>query len=138
MNYDEYGWRKFLTEARKPAKKPKMYTEQKLLRELEEDEYELIRDAIQSMGPEELAFNELFGGKERLILDFKAFDESSDLGKFAKTFQDQGYTVDWEKGMVYAEREVSPKSTTDDIMACLLYTSPSPRDLSTSRMPSSA
>ena len=119
MNYDEYGWRKFLTEARKPAKKPKMYTEQKLLRELEEDEYELIRDAIQSMGPEELAFNELFGGKERLILDFKAFDESSDLGKFAKTFQDQGYTVDWEKGMVYAEREVSPKSTTDDIMAAI-------------------
>ena len=26
----------------------------------------------------------------------------------------------------------------DDLMACLLYTSPSPRDLSTSRMPSSA
>ena len=71
------------------------------------------------MGPEELAFNELFGGKTRLILDFKAFDESSDLGKFAKTFQNQGYTVDWEKGMVYAEREVSPKSATDDIMAAI-------------------
>ena len=27
---------------------------------------------------------------------------------------------------------------TADYMACLLYTSPSPRDLSTSRMPSSA
>tara|TARA_Y100000996_G_scaffold295325_4_gene233739 strand:- start:2002 stop:4434 length:2433 start_codon:yes stop_codon:yes gene_type:complete len=119
MNYDEYGWRKFLTEARKPAKKPKMYTEQKLLRELEEDEYELIRDAIDTMGPEELAFNELFGGKTRLILDFKAFDETSDMGKFAKVFQNQGYTVDWEKGMVYAEREVSPKSATDDIMAAI-------------------
>ena len=29
-------------------------------------------------------------------------------------------------------------SSTDDIITCLLYTSPSPRDLSTSRMPSSA
>ena len=28
--------------------------------------------------------------------------------------------------------------TTDDTRTCLLYTSPSPRDLSTSRMPSSA
>ena len=28
--------------------------------------------------------------------------------------------------------------TLEDIMDCLLYTSPSPRDLSTSRMPSSA
>ena len=30
------------------------------------------------------------------------------------------------------------QSANDDIEACLLYTSPSPRDLSTSRMPSSA
>ena len=29
-------------------------------------------------------------------------------------------------------------SLTENQMACLLYTSPSPRDLSTSRMPSSA
>ena len=32
----------------------------------------------------------------------------------------------------------SGKSTTAKIILCLLYTSPSPRDLSTSRMPSSA
>ena len=30
------------------------------------------------------------------------------------------------------------EATTQDLKACLLYTSPSPRDLSTSRMPSSA
>ena len=30
------------------------------------------------------------------------------------------------------------KDTPDDLVDCLLYTSPSPRDLSTSRMPSSA
>ena len=32
----------------------------------------------------------------------------------------------------------SQQETLDKILACLLYTSPSPRDLSTSRMPSSA
>ena len=40
---------------------------------------------------------------------------------------------------IHALLMISPEPlTTDDIMSCLLYTSPSPRDLSTSRMPSSA
>ena len=34
--------------------------------------------------------------------------------------------------------DIVPGSRTDHSMICLLYTSPSPRDLSTSRMPSSA
>ena len=34
--------------------------------------------------------------------------------------------------------EVCPRTRTDYEKLCLLYTSPSPRDLSTSRMPSSA
>ena len=33
---------------------------------------------------------------------------------------------------------ICPPATLLNVMACLLYTSPSPRDLSTSRMPSSA
>ena len=37
--------------------------------------------------------------------------------------------VDWQLGFQKAASET---------MSCLLYTSPSPRDLSTSRMPSSA
>ncbi len=119
MNYDEYGWRKFLTEARKPAKKPKMYTESRLLRELTQDEFDIIEDAIDSMEPEDMAFNDLFEGKTRLVIDFQAFDQTSDMGKFAKTLQDQGYAVDWEKGLVSAEREVSTKSATDDIMAAI-------------------
>ena len=39
-------------------------------------------------------------------------------------------------------KNVGPQTTVEvvqlDVTACLLYTSPSPRDLSTSRMPSSA
>ena len=43
----------------------------------------------------------------------------------------------------YREQEVEVTApwvlgATEDIIICLLYTSPSPRDLSTSRMPSSA
>ena len=47
-----------------------------------------------------------------------------------------------KNGKPYEKRKSIPnESTTNnkmEIMACLLYTSPSPRDLSTSRMPSSA
>ena len=37
-----------------------------------------------------------------------------------------------------SEKELSKLFTMDEYGTCLLYTSPSPRDLSTSRMPSSA
>jgi hypothetical protein len=110
MNYDESGWRSFLTEAKKPAKKPKMYTEHKLLRELDDDEYEYIRDAVDSMGPEELAFNDLFDGKTRLVLDFPTMNTSSDLGKFVGNFREMGYDVDWEKGLISGERELKDGS----------------------------
>ena len=47
-----------------------------------------------------------------------------------------------EKRTVYPDNTISYKNTTYQILpdpySCLLYTSPSPRDLSTSRMPSSA
>ena len=33
-------------------------------------------------------------------------DTESELGKFAKFFRDQDYEVEWDKGMVYAEREI--------------------------------
>ena len=38
----------------------------------------------------------------------------------------------------YANSEDKANDVVQEIVACLLYTSPSPRDLSTSRMPSSA
>ena len=47
----------------------------------------------------------------------------------------------WPDLLIYNESEyffVEVKSTNDQLSDCLLYTSPSPRDLSTSRMPSSA
>ena len=45
----------------------------------------------------------------------------------------------WYKSPLREEHEPSFKVNTDrNLWYCLLYTSPSPRDLSTSRMPSSA
>ena len=43
---------------------------------------------------------------------------------------------EWRKDLVRANNEALYNGSMDD--NCLLYTSPSPRDLSTSRMPSSA
>ena len=105
MNYDEDSWRAFLTESRLPARKPR-----KLLRELDEDEYSLIEDAVNDMGPEDLAFNELFRGKERLVLDFPTMNTSNDLGKFVDMFREMGYDVDWEKGLISGVRKLQDSS----------------------------
>jgi len=110
MNYDEYGWRTFLTEARNPTPNPRMYTERRLLREVNEEEIEHIRAAIDEMGAEDLAFNELFQGKTRLVLDFPTMDTSSDLGKFVDNFREMGYDIDWEKGLISGERELKDGS----------------------------
>ena len=45
-------------------------------------------------------------------------------------------TVDIDEGVIARDRLKASKIT--PLQPCLLYTSPSPRDLSTSRMPSSA
>ena len=44
----------------------------------------------------------------------------------------------WESVGSKSTNETGPMSLHAKTIACLLYTSPSPRDLSTSRMPSSA
>ena len=65
-------WRKYLVEG--------SYNESVLLREISEDEVELIQDAIDSLEPEDLPFNELFGGKERIVIPFPTFDTKTETG----------------------------------------------------------
>jgi len=111
MNYNQYEWRKFLAEARSRAPEPKFtLVERRLLRELDEDEVEHIRDAIHAMFAEDLAFNDLFKGKTRLVLDFPTKNVSTDLGKFVDSFRVLGYDVSWEKGLVSGERELKDSS----------------------------
>ena len=48
------------------------------------------------------------------------------------------FALKYAKGSVYLELPGSSYSGGDEIKGCLLYTSPSPRDATLSRMPSSA
>ena len=92
----------------KPSGKsaPPMGEGLQLLRELDENEVEHIRTAIDEMGPEDLAFNDLFQGKTRLVVRFPVKDSESALGKFVHELE-QVFKLDieWEKGIVSAERE---------------------------------
>ena len=60
------NWRKFLAEG--------SFKEKKLLREITEDELEHIAKALNEMGPEDLAFNNLFDGKNRILIPFPTRD----------------------------------------------------------------
>jgi len=88
---------------------------EKLLRELDETEYEIVTDVLDDLAPDDLAFNELFAGKMRLIINFPTMDNQSELGQFAEELkQVLKLNVDWEKGMVSAQREWTENSIEND------------------------
>jgi len=109
MNFN--NWREFLAEAKAQP--------DTLLREISEDEMEHITAALDEMSPESWAFNELFEGKNRVIIDFPTLDPSSDLGGFLLLFQNMGYDVDWSKGILSGEkifRDTSPAGFVDGLL----------------------
>ena len=79
---------------------------EKVLREVTEDEMRVLEDVLDDLDTANLPLDDLFGGKMRTIIPFPTMDTESELGKFAKFFRDQDYEVEWDKGMVYAEREI--------------------------------
>jgi len=84
---------------------------EKLLRELDSDEYEIVKDVLEDLQPDDLAFNQLFAGKTRLVINFPTMDNQSELGQFVEELdQVLGLTIDWEKGMVSAQREWTDNS----------------------------
>jgi hypothetical protein len=87
------------------SKKP-----EKVLREVTEDEMRVLEDVLEDLDPANLPLNDLFSGKMRAVIPFPTTDPSTELGKFAKFFRSQEYDVDWEKGMVYAERDLRTAS----------------------------
>ena len=86
------NWRDFLAEG--------SFKEKKLLREITEDELEHIEKALDEMDPEDLAFNDLFGGKNRVLIPFPTKDATSELGKFVHFFDEADWQVDWDKGIM--------------------------------------
>ena len=85
----------------------------KLLRELDEIELEALDGVLDDMKGEDLAFNGLFNGEMRKVIDFPTMDTSTELGQFGEFFKKQDYDMDWEKGMLSAVREIS---TSDDLL----------------------
>ena len=89
---------------------------EKVLREVTEDEMRVLEDVLDDLNPANLPLNDLFSGKMRVVIPFPTTDPDSELGKFAEFFRSQEYDVDWEKGMVYAERDMR---TSDDLLGML-------------------
>ena len=112
------NWRKFLAEG--------SYTGDKLLREIDEDELSTIQGVIDEMGPEDLPFNELFNGKERMVIPFASGDPKSDLGRFLGALTTAGeaepldkawtFVPSWEKGVMEKERPMGDKALADMIL----------------------
>ena len=66
----------------------------------------MLEDVLDDLNPANLPLNDLFSNKMRVVIPFPTTDPDSELGKFAEFFRSQEYDVDWEKGMVYAERDM--------------------------------
>jgi hypothetical protein len=77
-----------------------------VLREITEPEYVAIQDVLEDMQGEDIAFNQLFDGKTRVVIDFPTMDVESELGLFVDFFAKQDYEVQWDKGIVSAVRRV--------------------------------
>ena len=99
--------------------------ETKLLRELTEDELERALAAVEEIDPDELAFNQIFGDKKRLVIDFPVAHLDSEAGQFVNLWaglEDMetgvGYNVDWEKGIVSGIRTM--KDPTDNTLMRML------------------
>jgi len=90
---------------------------EKVLREVTEDEMRVLEDVLDDLNPANLPLNDLFSGKMRVVIPFPTIDTGSELGKFSEFFRSQEYDVDWEKGMVYAERDLR---TSDEFLDTLM------------------
>ena len=92
-------WKNFLTEGtfqQKSADNDELYefetledpkNDEKLLREVTEEELHHIYRAIEEMEAKDLAFNELFDGKKRVVVDFPALNTTTELGRFINLWQ---------------------------------------------------
>tara|TARA_R100000805_G_C3624933_1_gene132793 strand:- start:972 stop:3386 length:2415 start_codon:yes stop_codon:yes gene_type:complete len=110
MNINQ--WRNYLAES-----KP-----ERLLREITEDELLHIQQALDEMSNEDLAFNKIFDGKMRVVLDFKTMDKTSALGTFVNFFKVNGYEVDWNKGMLSGVQELHDTSVSNQVAGLGLAT----------------
>ena len=63
--------------------------EEKVLREVTEDEMRVLEDVLDDLDPANLPLNDLFSGKMRVVIPFPTIETDSELGKFAEFFRSQ-------------------------------------------------
>ncbi len=110
-----FTMKQFCKNQRSRSKKGERKNES-VLREVTEDEMRVLEDVLDDLNPANLPLNDLFSNKMRVVIPFPTIDTNSELGKFSEFFRSQEYDVDWEKGMVYAERDMR---TSDDLLGML-------------------
>ena len=88
-----------------------------------------------------------FGVSSSINQNFLAIGaNSADIGELSNAGSVYIYGIESNHTLLFIDKIIAPDGSLDDNFGwslalsenCLLYTSPSPRDLSTSRMPSSA
>ena len=107
------NWRKFLIEGTFKG----AVADTRLLREIDEEELGHIQRALDEMGPEDLAFNELFGGKNRVLIPFPVADTKSELGRFINivnppagkrvAVDDNPWIADFQAGLMTRNKPLS-------------------------------
>ena len=106
------SWRAHLSESQQD--KPK------LLRELEEEEIEAIQGVLDEMDGGVLAFNDLFKGKNRVVIPLGSIDYESELGKFLKFFlllkAKTSWEVDYESGIISRDKTLTPEQLADFLL----------------------
>ena len=60
---------------------------EKVLREVTEDEMNAIEDVLYDLEPNKLPLNNLFNDKMRIIIPFPTMDTESELGQFVEELQ---------------------------------------------------
>ncbi len=106
------NWRAHLSES--------IQDKPKLLRELDEDEIEAIQGVLDEMDGDVLAFNDLFKGKNRVVIPLGSIDYESELGKFLKFFllieRKTSWEVDYESGIVSRDKTLSSEQLADFLL----------------------
>ena len=88
---------------------------EKVLREVTEDEMRVLEDVLDDLDPNNLPLNSLFNDKMRIIIPFPTMDNQSELGQFVEELQNNlELNVDWNTGMVSAERQWTLNSVEND------------------------
>ena len=101
-------------------------TEEKILREIDEDELSILQDILDDLDGQDLAFDKLFDGKMRVVLDFDTMDDETELYKLAEILRERvSVNVDWETGMVSASREITDwANQTEELVDMLMNGAP--------------